>query len=108
MEGEDPYLRMVYLALPKMPLMGQPGVQWQDTIPDAIALTGWRRGVAGILGMVAPTCVGAVGAYRFTAPTEISGTVGHLSGGAQTTAITLDPVLQIVFVRVGAWELRRV
>jgi urea transporter len=107
MEGEDAYLRMIYLALPKMPLMGKPGVQWQDTLPDTIALTGWRRVVSGILGMFAPTCVGAVGTYRFTAPTEISGTVGHLLGGAQTTAITLDPVLKIVFVRVGAWELRR-
>jgi len=108
-EGEDPYLRMIYLALPKMPLAGDVGLQWQDDIPYSLCLTGWRRAVAGFFGIVAPAYAGAVGSYQFTSHTEISGAVAHiLWRTSQKTKVVLDPSQQIVGVSLGTWELRRV
>jgi hypothetical protein len=109
MEGEDPYLRMIYLALPKMPLAGDVGLRWQDDIPYSLCLTGWRRVVAGFLGILAPAYVGAVGSYHVTSHTEVLGAVAHsLWGTSQKTRVVLDPLRQIVGVNLGDWELRRV
>ncbi|MFB2934765.1 urea transporter [Aerosakkonemataceae cyanobacterium BLCC-F154] len=44
LEGEDPRLALLFLAIPKLPLARrQSGQQWQDYLPIGMVTTGWHR-----------------------------------------------------------------
>jgi hypothetical protein len=46
LEGDDPVLRLLFLALPRLPLGYVPGLQWHDVLPIAVASTGLTRVLA--------------------------------------------------------------
>lgn len=45
-EGVDPDLSRLLLALPRLPLVSRDGLQWHDTLPASLALSGpWRAAI---------------------------------------------------------------
>ncbi len=106
-EGDDPYLRLIYLALPKMPLVGESPLTWNDILPVSQALSGWRRAVAGVFAALRPTYGMAKGQYRLASHTEIAGEIVHPLKRTKTT-IALDSARQILAVSCEGTTLRRV
>ncbi|HBB31921.1 MAG TPA: hypothetical protein DC064_08990, partial [Cyanobacteria bacterium UBA9273] len=43
LDGEDPWLALLWVALPQLPLVQPNGQQWQDYLPVGIVTTGLRR-----------------------------------------------------------------
>ncbi|MBR8833435.1 MAG: urea transporter [Stigonema ocellatum SAG 48.90 = DSM 106950] len=43
LDGDDPRLALLFLAMPKLPLIHQTGQQWFDYLPISIVVTGLRR-----------------------------------------------------------------
>ncbi len=108
MEGNDPYLRMIYLALPKCPLSAQGVVSWTDAIPQGLSMSGLPRAIASILDVVVPGRFKSTGHYYFYSTSEVRGDITHpLFGKLQSTSIVLDGMHQVMRVRCGHWELKR-
>ncbi|WP_457624565.1 urea transporter [Persephonella sp.] len=42
-DGNDPYLKLFFLCLPRLPLFYRRGIQWEDYIPIKIAVSGIKR-----------------------------------------------------------------
>ena len=47
-DGDDPYLRQLFLALPRLPLAYKPRLAWCDFVPLRVATSGIRRSLAGL------------------------------------------------------------
>jgi len=43
LEGADPWLALLFTALPRLPLLYRTNMSWQDKLPVMAALGGWRR-----------------------------------------------------------------
>ena len=54
LEGDDPCLRLVLLALPRLPLAFKPRLAWNDSIPAGMAVTGIPRLLARLGNLVWP------------------------------------------------------
>jgi len=46
LEGDDPILRLLFLAIPRLPLAFATGIEWYDVSPIAVAATGITRALA--------------------------------------------------------------
>ena len=53
-EGDDPWLRLLFLALPRLPLAHRPGLAWSDAVPIHATGRTWRTAIAGLLALAAP------------------------------------------------------
>lgn len=42
LDGDDPWLALLFLAMPRLPLARQPGQQWFDYLPISLVMTGLR------------------------------------------------------------------
>jgi len=43
LEGSDPWLSLIFSALPSLPLLYRAKMTWQDQLPVAAAVSGWHR-----------------------------------------------------------------
>ena len=106
--GDDPYLKLLFLASPRLPLTYRNRMRWVDYIPASVAVSGVRRFVARL------------GAILFSelARVEVVQTyVGHnriesvatspLLGGSKVAHVELDAKCGIAAVKCGELELRR-
>ncbi len=108
MDGDDPYLRMLYLALPTLPLFYQQGLTWQDIVPSSLVLRGWRKLCVSLLNPIVPQYVATDARYRFESHHVITGVIANrLLAKPLETRIELDPFNKIELITVGAVTLRR-
>ena len=75
MEGDDPLLRYLFLALPSLPLHYETELSWQDSIPNSIMLTGIKRALANLISAFFPQLIKSTGDYQFISDHEITGHV---------------------------------
>lgn len=48
-QGNDPFLRHLFKALPSHPLVLEPGTFWQDTLPTGLLTTPWKKAIQQLL-----------------------------------------------------------
>ena len=106
LDGFDPYLRMLYMALPKLPLSWEPCLKWSDVLPNSVALTPIQRRCWEFMALLWPGKTSAD--YYFVSETEIEGVIhGRFLNKTQRTYVQLDPHLRLKCVRCDFGELRR-
>jgi len=52
--GDDPWLRLLFLALPRLPLAWREQLTWHDYVPVGLVTTGAREAVVGFFSSVYP------------------------------------------------------
>jgi urea transporter len=107
-EGTDPFLRYILLAIPKFPLHYRPQLEWTDAIPSATLFTGWKKEIVSLINAFYPKLSESSGSYKFSSDTEIIGTVKNkLFNEKNTSYVKLDPMAKIDIVKWNDIEIRR-
>jgi urea transporter len=104
LEGNDPALALLFRALPRVPLGGEAGMDWQDTLPLQVLQRGWRWHLGSLLKVLLPT----LGDSRYSAhwheAWQIRGSVLHAGKEIPLTA-RLDPITWFKEIAVGSDRL---
>lgn len=108
MEGGDPCLRALFVALPRVPLAFRRGLRWSDHVPAGVVTWGVRRALVRLVRSVAPR-VGTVAVdLEFAEERRIVGRVrSGLLGREWDTQVVLHPFRAFQSVRVGGLHMER-
>jgi urea transporter len=108
MEGGDPYLAVLFLALPMMPLAFRRDLTWSDHVPAGVVTAGLRRAVVRLLRSVYPALGNVTVCLAFDGGDVIRGRVssGLLRADIETRTV-LHPVRGFESVRAGNLLLER-
>jgi len=75
LEGEDPHLAMLLLAMPRLPFTRQVGQQWQDYLPIGRVISSWRRLLYPSASSLLPHLASARFTGQWQSPQQISGAI---------------------------------
>jgi hypothetical protein len=104
LEGNDPALALMFRALPRVPLGGESGMIWQDTLPLQVLQRGWRWHLGSLLMILLPT----LGNSRYSAcwheTGQIRGSILHAGKEVPLTA-RLEPLAWFKEITVGNHRL---
>jgi len=108
LDGNDPYLKLLYRALSSMPLHNRIQLTWNDSISN-IAMLGYLKGtIAAFLNAFIPTKISTQAQYQFISETVVTGTISNDFFDIQLeTQIELDPYLKFKRITIGDIELLR-
>jgi urea transporter len=108
-EGSDPRLRRLFLAMPRLPLAFRDGLTWCDFVPVGVAASGLRRLLAQFLGAFYPALAAVRTTQVFLGPRRVACTAESALLGIRTRSeVELDETKGIASIRIGRFEFRRV
>lgn len=109
LEGTDPCLRALFLALPRMPLAYRDGLQWSDHVPSGVVTAGVRRALVRLARSFAPRFGTVRVELAFEDQTRIAGRVrSGLLRREWETEVLLHPFRGFQSVRVGGLTMERI
>ncbi len=107
-EGHDPYLRMLFLACPRLPLTYRKSLRWIDYVPASVALSGPRRFIARLGAILFPNLARVEIVQNFIDPNRIRSVArSPLFRRDRISHVELDAHCGIAAVKSGEVELRR-
>jgi Peptidase family M23 len=108
LEGRDPALALLLIALPKLPLVRQTGQCWGDYLPISTVVPGWRRMVYQFGSSFWPHLASARYVGQWQSDSTLMGTI-TIPGLTKTlpTAVIFDSAQQLLKVSVGDRALVR-
>ncbi|MEJ2540420.1 MAG: urea transporter [Gemmatimonadota bacterium] len=108
-EGRDPCLRALFLALPRLPLAYRPGLHWEDHVPVGVVTRGVRRGLVRLARSFVPRLGTVKVALEAVDERRIRGevTAGVLRR-QWSTEVVLHPFRWIESARVGDLHMERI
>jgi len=108
-EGKDPWLNLIFLALPRVPLAYRQGMRWEDFLTIDSSFTGFRKVILLFLSSFHPKLSQVLGSYQWTAPNIIEGKLSSTFGNlSHETYLELDESTGFKSIRVNQYELRRI
>jgi urea transporter/murein DD-endopeptidase MepM/ murein hydrolase activator NlpD len=109
MEGRDPCLRALFLALPRMPLAHRRGLKWSDHVPSGAVTVGFRRGLVRLVRSVLPRFGTVTVNLAFDSEDTVTGqVVSGLLRGEWDTRVVLHPFRGFQSVKVGGLLMERI
>ncbi len=107
LEGSDPALALLFRALPRIPLGGEAGMTWQDSLPLQVLQQGWRWHLGSLLKVLLPT----LGESRYSAhwqdAKQVRGSVCH-AGRETPISARLEPLAWFQEITIGGHRLTAV
>jgi urea transporter len=108
LDGNDPHLRLLFMAMPRLPLAYKNRLHWCDYVPLGVAATGMRRGAARLATFLCPSVAKVKVTQTFRESNCVESAIESRILGLKTTAqIHLDEHCGFASVRIGNLELRR-
>lgn len=108
LEGNDPALALLFIALPKLPLVRQTGQPWRDYLPISAVTTGLRRMLYQFGSSFFPRLAFARYTAQWQSDSTVAGTISIPGIGKNWhTTVTFDHTQQLVRVSVGDRSLVR-
>jgi tetratricopeptide (TPR) repeat protein/urea transporter/murein DD-endopeptidase MepM/ murein hydrolase activator NlpD len=108
-EGDDPYLQLFLLALPRLPLAYRSRLQWHDYVPISLVTSGLRRAALRLGSLVCPPLASVKVAQSFGGRSMVQSTAQCKILGLKTSArVEMDGQSGMARVALGDVELRRV
>jgi urea transporter/murein DD-endopeptidase MepM/ murein hydrolase activator NlpD len=108
-EGNDPWLKLLFLALPRLPMAYREKLAWRDYVPAGLILPGPKRVAARFLSSFVPALAKVETAQTFAASDRITSVIRARTWGLQVaTEMQLHATKGFARVQVGDWELRRI
>jgi hypothetical protein len=109
LEGNDERLRMLFLALPRLPLVAREGLSWTDFVPVGVATRGVKCALIRFLGSFYPELARVTVTQTYTSAGRIvSRCRSRILGLNSTAEVELDERLGFSKVSAGSWVLRRI
>jgi len=109
MEGSDPWLRLLFLALPRLPLVYREKLAWSDFVPLGLVVRQPRRMLARFLSSFFPALARVQATQTFAGADQITGVIeARTLGVHMATSMRLDAAKGFAHVTVGPWELRKI
>ena len=109
MEGDDPCLRALFLALPRLPLAYRQGLAWDDHVPAGLVTTGLRRAMVRLVRSVHPRLGTVAVRLSFKKEGTVTGRVeSGLLRGEWKTRVVLHRFRAFQTVQVGDLLLERI
>jgi urea transporter len=107
--GDDHWLRLLFLALPRLPLAHREKLAWQDHVPVGLVTRGIREAAVGFLGSVYPRLATVRVTLAFVGESRVEATIeAGLLHVCQSASLELDRHKGFASVTVGDITLRRV
>lgn len=108
-EGDDPWLRVLFLALPSLPPAYRPGLTWQESLPVSFVLTGLQRELARIMTFFSSNWASAQAVYRFEDSVSVAASIKYKPLSVQMDIHTeFDPQGMPGSICFADLELKRV
>lgn len=109
LEGRDPCLRALFLALPRMPLAYRSGLAWCDYAPSGLVVRGFRREIVRLVRWFFPRVGTVKVALQFQNDTTVAGRVSSgLLRGEWTSRVELHPFRGFQLVQIGPLVMERI
>jgi len=109
LEGDDPALNALYLALPLMPAAYRENLYWHDYLTLESFLGPIRKGSLLFLSSLFPSLIEVKGNYRFINRWEIEGEVKTKAfGKTKQTRVQLDEYLGFAKIEVDDLKLEKI
>ena len=106
LEGNDPYLKLLYQALPSFPFSYVPESQWLDFIPINFVGNYWQRLKVQLKQVLTGHASINNAKYAFESDTVIRGEIQPVVGSdVIKTQVTLNPYVKFSEIRVGDYRL---
>ena len=107
--GNDPWLRLLFLALPRMPLAYREKLTWTDYVPAGLVSAGLRAAVAGLLSPLYPKWATVNVSQTFVSESRIESIIeGDWTHKRQTASVELDRSKGFLSVAVAGFEFQRI
>ena len=108
LDGDDPWLRSFFLALPRMPLGYRDRLCWHDYVPVGLAVSGFQKMLAGSLASLYPSLAQVESHMTFAGRNRVKSCIESKTLGFRTTAeVLFDGQKGFASVKVGNLEFRR-
>ena len=102
LEGNDPWLSLLFAALPRMPLVHHQGMTWEDMPPVSAVAFGWRKHLLNL----ARAFSHSIGKIHYSANWKNNRIItGTLQNGGKTLPVELELDNKLGFSRVRLGEL---
>lgn len=109
LEGRDPWLRQMFLALPRLPLSRNTRLTWTDYVPLGVAVPSIFSLFGRFLSSFFPSFACLPSKLRFHGRHEILSSVSSSSlGFRKESKVTLDHKLGITSFKIDDLEIKRV
>ncbi len=107
--GEDKWLRLLFLALPRMPLAYREKLTWHDYVPAGLVISGLRGAVVGFLSSLCPRLATVKVTQTFVSESRIATLVAvGVLHQRRCASVELDRQKGFAAVTVDDVTLRRV
>lgn len=107
-EGNDPYLKSIFLALPRLPLVSRDHLKWREHLPISVASGGAKKILAQLLSAFYHKAASPTTELAFETKNTIR---GRMSNGVFTpvveTFVELDDAVGFKTIRINDTLLRR-
>jgi hypothetical protein len=106
--GDDPWLRLLFLALPRLPLAYREKLTWHDYVPVGLVMHGVREAVVGFLSSVYPKLATVKVTQTFVSESRVEAVIeAGLLHLRRTASVELDRHKGFASVTVDEVTLRR-
>ena len=108
-DGQDEWLRQLFLALPRMPLAYRKGLEWQDFVPIGLATPFLQRTIFRFLSSFHPGLAKVQATQTFLGRDRVDTVIeSKLLGVKKRAEVELDAKTGFASVKIGNLELRRI
>jgi hypothetical protein len=108
-EGNDPYLNALFIALPRLPLAWRENLQWEDYIPVGAVSSGFKKGLTLFLSSFNHNLNKINAVCRYHDKNIIEGEVtSKFLNFKGKTRVELDEYVGFSRIRLNEIELRRI
>ncbi len=105
-EGNDLYLKKMFLALSMLPLSYVPQLTWRDNINNLLVMESWQANTSSLLNSFYTDWVSTQAVYHYLDETTVKGKINNQFFGIEIeTRIQLDPVARFKEISVGDYRL---
>ena len=109
LEGDDPYLLKMFLALPKMPLASESRLTWTDFLPIGLVASRFKHAVYGFLGVFYPELLTVQTRHTFIGPKTIeTSLISKYPYIKKQALVELGEKGLIKHLSIEGWEMERV
>lgn len=103
-EGDDFYLKLLYQALPSVPLNYLPGVQWEDFVPAHYINSFWHQIMSQVKSLFKQQTIKNNAVYHFKNDATVLGSISSLMGETIHTKIMFDPYTKFSLIETGDYQ----
>ena len=108
-DGDDPWLRRMFLALPRLPLAHRAKLTWSDYVPAGVVSAGPRRMLVDLLSSFHPGLAAVKVTLTFVEQQVVESVVQATAFNPEMRAsVEFDGQKGFAVFRTGAYELRRI